>query len=131
MVILITAFGDVELAIRAIKEGATDFVLKPWQNEKLLATLSSALALRRSRIEVDTLRSRQERISADLDRPFKDFIGRAGHPVRLRRCGKAGFNRRQCSHPRENGTGKELVARSFTVNPPGRPKCLSPSIWAP
>src|SRR5687767_12405135 len=38
IVILITAYGDVELAVRALKEGATDFVLKPWQNEKLLAT---------------------------------------------------------------------------------------------
>ena len=42
VVILITAFGDVEMAVKALKEGATDFVLKPWQNEKLIATLSTA-----------------------------------------------------------------------------------------
>ena len=75
IVILITAFGDVDMAVRAIKEGATDFVLKPWQNEKLLATLSAALKLRRSRLEASSLRSRQRQLSADLDQPFHEFIG--------------------------------------------------------
>ena len=41
VVILITAYGDVEMAVRAVKAGAMDFILKPWQNEKLLATISS------------------------------------------------------------------------------------------
>jgi len=77
VVILITAFGDVEMAVRAIKEGATDFVLKPWQNEKLLATISSALNLYQTRIEANNLRSRQELLSADLDQPFHDFIGQS------------------------------------------------------
>ncbi|MCB0286898.1 MAG: response regulator, partial [Calditrichaeota bacterium] len=45
VVILFTAYGDVNLAVRAIKEGATDFVMKPWENEKLLATLSAASRL--------------------------------------------------------------------------------------
>ena len=53
VVILITAFGDVDVAVKAVKAGAIDFVLKPWQNEKLLATISSALNLRYSRLEVD------------------------------------------------------------------------------
>jgi DNA-binding NtrC family response regulator len=67
IVVLITAYGDVETAVRAIKAGATDFVLKPWQNEKLLATINSALNLRMSRIEIDRLRSRQKQISDDID----------------------------------------------------------------
>ena len=75
VVVLITAFGDVEMAVKAIKKGATDFVLKPWQNEKLLATLSSAMNLRRSLLEVDRLRSRQKQLSADLDQRFHDMIG--------------------------------------------------------
>src|ERR1035437_6319882 len=41
-VVMITAYGDVELAVKALKEGATDFVLKPWDNQKMLATLKSA-----------------------------------------------------------------------------------------
>ncbi len=77
VVVLITAYGDVEMAVRAIKEGAADFVLKPWQNEKLLATLFSALNLRYSREEVRSLRSRQRQLSADLNRPFRDFIGQS------------------------------------------------------
>ena len=56
VVILITAYGDIETAVQAIKSGATDFILKPWQNEKLLATLSSALMLRKSRLEVHQLK---------------------------------------------------------------------------
>ena len=48
VVILITAFGDVEMAVKALKEGATDFVLKPWQNEKLIATISTASKLKNS-----------------------------------------------------------------------------------
>ncbi|MCK4758820.1 MAG: response regulator, partial [Candidatus Aminicenantes bacterium] len=74
VIVLITAFGDVEMAVRAVKEGATDFVLKPWQNEKLIATISAAIHLRESRVEADHLRSRQKQLSADLDQPFHDFI---------------------------------------------------------
>ncbi|HEB35461.1 MAG TPA: response regulator, partial [Candidatus Aminicenantes bacterium] len=77
VIVLITAFGDVEMAVRAVKEGATDFVLKPWQNERLIATLSAAMNLRQSRIEAKNLRSRQKQLSADLDQPFHDFIGRS------------------------------------------------------
>ena len=54
VVILITAFGDVEMAVNALKQGATDFVLKPWQNEKLIATISAALRLKNSYKEVNT-----------------------------------------------------------------------------
>ena len=62
VVVLITAFGDVEMAVRAIKEGASDFVLKPWQNEKLIATVSTAIRLRQSQIEANNLRSRQKQL---------------------------------------------------------------------
>jgi DNA-binding NtrC family response regulator len=48
-VVMITAFGDIELAVTALKEGAVDFVLKPWDNQKLLATLRTAVQLCRSR----------------------------------------------------------------------------------
>ena len=75
VVILITAYGDVEMAVRAIKEGAIDFVLKPWQNEKLLATLSAAMHLRNSQLEVDRLRSRQKQLSADIDQRFHNMVG--------------------------------------------------------
>ncbi len=66
VVILITAFGDVEMAVQALKEGATDFILKPWQNEKLIATLSSAIKLKESYDEVDKL---QKKTKAATNRP--------------------------------------------------------------
>ena len=50
VVILITAYGDVQMAVKAIKEGAMDFILKPWENERLLATVNSAMQLRKSKM---------------------------------------------------------------------------------
>jgi len=114
VVVLITAYGDVEMAVRAIKEGATDFVLKPWQNEKLLATLSAAMNLRQSRREVDDLRSRQKQLSADLDQHFKDFIGVCPAMQQvftmIQKVAKTEANVLILG---ENGTGKELVAREL------------------
>lgn len=114
VVVLITAFGDVEMAVRAIKEGATDFVLKPWQNEKLIATISTVIRLRQSRIEADNLRSRQKQLSADLDQPFHDFIGHSPVMAKLfatiQKLAKTDANVLILG---ENGTGKELVAREL------------------
>jgi len=114
VVILITAYGDVQMAVRAIKEGATDFILKPWQNEKLLATLSAALNLRWSLVEVDSLRSRQKQLSADLDKPFHNFIGISSAMQQvfatIQKVSKTEANILILG---ENGTGKELVAREL------------------
>jgi DNA-binding NtrC family response regulator len=114
VVILITAFGDVGMAVRAIKEGATDFVLKPWQNEKFVSTISAALNLRRSRLEASQLRLRQKQLSADLDKPFQDFIGQSpamqGVFETIRKVADTEANILILG---ENGTGKELVAREL------------------
>lgn len=55
VVVLMTAFGDLNTAVQAMREGAADFILKPWQNEKLIATLSVAAELRRTRATVMSL----------------------------------------------------------------------------
>ncbi|MDZ7363714.1 MAG: sigma-54 dependent transcriptional regulator [candidate division KSB1 bacterium] len=114
VVVLITAYGDVEMAVRAIKEGATDFVLKPWQNEKLLATLSAAMNLRQSRLQVDQLRSRQQLLSADIDQHYQGFVGASPAMQKvfatIEKVAKTDANILILG---ENGTGKELVAREL------------------
>lgn len=114
VVILMTAYGDVEVAVRAIKEGATDFVLKPWQNEKLLATLSSAMRLRSSRVEIDRLRDRQKGLAEALEGPFYDLLGVSPSMRQvfqlIERVAETDANVLILG---ENGTGKELVARAL------------------
>jgi two-component system, NtrC family, response regulator HydG len=113
-VIMITAFGDVNLAVTAVKQGAVDFVLKPWQNEKLLATVSAAANLHRTRLEVVSLKSRQKQLSADMNQPFNEFIGSSPAMQKvyysILKVAKTDANVLILG---ENGTGKELVARSL------------------
>ena len=117
VVIMITAFGDVNLAVAAIKQGATDFVLKPWQNEKLLATIFSAGILRKARLEVANLRSRQEQLSADMNQPFSEFIGSSPAMQKVYdTILKVADTDANVLILGENGTGKELVARSLHRN---------------
>lgn len=114
VVVLITAFGDVAMAVRAIKEGATDFVLKPWSNDRLLATLSSATRLRASRLEADRLRARQQQLGEDLDHDYQEFVGASSVMLKvfstIDKVAKTDANVLVLG---ENGTGKELVARAL------------------
>jgi two-component system, NtrC family, response regulator HydG len=77
MVVPLTAYGDIDLAVKAVKAGAADFILKPWKNEKLLGTLSLVLALRRTRLELRRLASRRLQLDADMDRRCGELIGRS------------------------------------------------------
>lgn len=74
-IIPITAYGDVDLAVRAIKEGAADFVVKPWDNDKLLATLNSAYNLRQSKQEVEILKDKQKSLVEKIDKKYSNIIG--------------------------------------------------------
>jgi len=117
VVVLITAYGDVQMAVKAIKEGATDFVLKPWENEKLLATIFSAMRLRETKLEVENLKSRQQLLSADADNKFQDIIGNSMAMQQVyKTIERVASTDANVLILGENGTGKEVIARSIHRN---------------
>jgi DNA-binding NtrC family response regulator len=117
VVVLITAYGDIQMAVKAIKAGATDFVLKPWENEKLLATLFSAMRLRESRDEVETLKFKNQEINQALNDRYSEIIGQSSTMQRIfqtiDRVAKTDANVLILG---ENGTGKEMIARAIHRN---------------
>ena len=114
VVILITAFGDVEMAVKALKEGATDFVLKPWQNEKLIATISTASKLKNSYKEVDQLKQTKKVLQEESNQRFKEIIGDSPSMKNVYNViDKVAGTDANVLILGENGTGKELVARAL------------------
>ncbi|MER2998954.1 sigma-54-dependent transcriptional regulator [Pontibacter populi] len=114
VVVMITAFGDVEMAVRAVKEGATDFVLKPWQNEKLIATLSAASKLRNSYKEVSQLKEVNRTLTAELN-ATSDIITGTSLPMQqlFSIIDKVAKTDADILLLGENGTGKEVIARTI------------------
>tara|TARA_R110001599_G_scaffold282447_1_gene484378 strand:+ start:52 stop:1425 length:1374 start_codon:yes stop_codon:yes gene_type:complete len=114
IVILITAYGEFDLAVKAVKSGATDFLPKPWKNEKLFGTIQSALQLRQSKLEVDRLKSTQKTLSSEIDQKFENFIGES-LPIQkvFSLIEKVGPTEANVLVLGENGTGKELAARAL------------------
>jgi DNA-binding NtrC family response regulator len=113
-VVLFTAYGDIEMAVRAIKLGAKDFVLKPWQNEKLIETLKNALAIalenKAAKVKLPDNKLRKSII------PFSEnpFIGNS-EPIQqiLNSIERVAATDANILILGENGTGKDLVAKNI------------------
>ena len=117
VVILMTAFGNVELAVKAIKKGATDFILKPWENEKLFATLSASSKLRASNRKLNKLEKIHSSLQKDIARGFEHIIGEAEGIRDLQNTLiKVAPTDANVLILGENGTGKQVFAHEIHKN---------------
>ena len=114
VIILITGYGDIELAVQGIKEGATNFLLKPWENRKLLATIKTSMQLRQSKVELQDLRTKQKFLMADQNQPYETIIGNSQAMQKvLTAAQKVAVTEANVLILGDNGTGKELIARAI------------------
>jgi DNA-binding NtrC family response regulator len=115
VIIMITAHGGVNVAVEAMKLGATDYIAKPWQNEKVIATVSTAVLLGRSRSETQTLRETNKvLIQASNSDNQQDMLGKSEKMQHIQSLiSRAAPTDANVMILGENGTGKELVAREI------------------
>jgi DNA-binding NtrC family response regulator len=114
VVILITAYGDIELAVKGMKEGAMDFVVKPWNNDKLISTLQAGYRYRTSQNKVKDLNRQKESLSAELNKSDFDLIGSSPEMQKvLEVVKKVAQTPANILITGENGTGKELIAKKI------------------
>jgi DNA-binding NtrC family response regulator len=114
-IVIVTAYADVELAVKAIREGAVDFILKPWDNTKLLATINAAWQLRLSRLEANTLKKDNQLLKKEINKGGEKIILGAS-PTMINVMNivrKVAGTDANVLITGENGTGKELVAREI------------------
>ncbi|HEX5434460.1 MAG TPA: sigma-54 dependent transcriptional regulator [Candidatus Angelobacter sp.] len=121
-VIMITAYGTVDNAVRAMQSGATNFIQKPWDNEKLLADVRAAVARRRAEEENEQLkRALRQRYS------FENIVGKSDPMMRIfDLVGQVASSRSTVLIQGESGTGKELIAKAIHANSPRKSQPFVP-----
>lgn len=113
-VILMTAYGEIQVAVGAIKEGAFDFIVKPWDNDNIQTNISNAISLGREKREVRTLRSRQKTLSSAIDSQYPRLIGESTAIQEIQNTiDKVSGTDADILILGENGTGKEVIARNI------------------
>lgn len=113
-VILMTAYAGIDLAVRAMKGGAVDFIIKPWDNAKLLATVTAAWRYSQATQEVQQLKESQSVINEVAQQEFRDIIGQSSAlKTVLETVNKVAVTDANVLILGENGTGKELIARAI------------------
>jgi len=114
VVLMITAYGEMELAVEAMKCGAVDFISKPWDNDKLVATVRSGIMLRESRKKVQQLQSKQDHLSSYIDAGHEMLYGKSPEMMQVKETiRKVAPSDSNVLILGENGTGKELIAREI------------------
>jgi len=113
-VIMNTAYGDIELAVKAVKEGAFDFILKPWDNNKLISTIHASIKLRKSKVENASLLQTTNTLKQELNPSLQKLIGQS-EPMKqvMEMVRKVAATDATIFITGENGTGKELIAREI------------------
>lgn len=113
-VVMITAYGDIDLAIKAVKAGAFDFILKPWENEKLLATIEAAYRFSLSRKELDQLKGKEKFLISEINKSGNNLVGSSDAMLKVMEiAARVAGTDANVLITGENGTGKELLAKEI------------------
>jgi DNA-binding NtrC family response regulator len=110
-VVMFTAYGDVELAVKALKQGAADFIIKPWDNEKLKSTLRNVQKIQQSKKEIKVLKQKESALKQEISKDKHFIIAQSPQMLKLlymvRKVAQTDAN---VLITGDNGTGKELIA---------------------
>ena len=117
VIVLMTAYGDIKTAIKAIQEGASNFIMKPWDNDELLATIHSSINIRNAKLEIHQLKQQKHELNIQINNRYKEIIGKSDSMIKIfKLIDRVAITSANVLILGENGTGKELIARAIHRN---------------